>query len=60
MEPQQYDRIADLLMQIRKKYADMLVTTDQTKQMRDDMLDMLNACLHTNDELGQLDAKGWL
>lgn len=60
MDARQYDRIADLLMQIRNKYADLLPNQEQNKQKKNDMLDLINAALLLNDEMGQDDIRGWL
>jgi hypothetical protein len=60
MDPKEYDRIADLLMQIRKKI-DNLNTTDETSAIiKDIMLYHLHRCLATNDKIAECDAKGWL
>ena len=60
MDPKSYDRIGDLLMQIRKKYAEMDPVSEENKQKIEDMLDLINAALWLNDEIGELDGKGWL
>ena len=60
MEPQDWDRIADLLMQIRAKYANLLPQLDENKDKHNDALDYLNALLQLNDDLATMDGKGWL
>lgn len=60
MDAQEYDRIADLLMQIRKKYANMKTKTEQHIENKQNALDYLNALLYLNDLFAEDDAKGWL
>jgi hypothetical protein len=60
MDAKEYDRIADLLMQIRKKYAKIEVKEGINIQMKQEALDYVNALLWLNDELGKNDAQGWL
>ena len=60
MDPQEYDRIADLLMQIRKKYAKLEAKTEKNNQNKQDMLDYLAAALYLNTYFAETDAKGWL
>ena len=60
MDAQEYDRIADLLMQIRKKIAKLDTTHDQNHHRKQTALDYVNALLHLNDELARDDAQGWL
>ena len=67
MDPRDYDRIADLLMQIRKKYS-ILGVRKLSKHTIDaegfdgalDALDLVELLLAVNDNLGKADAKGWL
>lgn len=60
MDPKSYERIGDLLMQIRKKYAELPPVREENKQKIEDMLDMVNAALWLNDEIAELDGRGWL
>ena len=60
MDARDYDRIADLLMQIRKKYAQLDPKTALNKQRKDDCLDFVNAVLQMNDWMARDDGKGWL
>ena len=54
MDAKEYDRIADLLMQIRKKYA------KETHNMADYMVESITHLLRLNDVLAEQDAKGYL
>lgn len=67
MEPRDYDRIADLLMQIRMKYSTLGVaklskayfeTPNDSEEY--DALDIIELLLVMNDKLGKLDEKGLL
>lgn len=60
MDPKSYERIGDLLMQIRKKYAELPPVRPENKQKIEDMLDLINAALWLNDEIAELDGHGWL
>ena len=60
MDPKSYERIGDLLMQIRKKYAELPPVRAENKQKIEDMLDLINAALWLNDEVADLDGTGWL
>lgn len=60
MDAREWDRIADLLMQIRKKYAQLTPKLDNNKEAKQDSLDYLNALLHLNDVMAEYDNKGWL
>lgn len=60
MDAREYDRIADLLMQIRKKYAELDPKMESNKQNKQDALDYLNALLHLNDVMADYDTTGWL
>lgn len=60
MDARDYDRIADLLVQIRSKYAELLPKLDENKEKKNDALDYINALLLLNDDLGEADALGWL
>ena len=60
MDAQDYDRIADLLMQIRGKYAKLDPKHGVNNQMKQEALDYVNALLWLNDQIAKTDAKGWL
>lgn len=67
MDAQEYDRIADLLMQIRMKYStlgvrklSMAMRTSSSLKECVDALDLVDILLKMNDKLGELDGKGWL
>jgi len=67
MDARDYDRIADLLMQIRQKYS-VLGVSKLSKAVFEspndselyDAIDLIELLLQINDNLGQADAKGWL
>ena len=54
MDAKEYDRIADLLMQIRKKYQ------NSKHHMGKYMVERINYLLIMNDKIAEQDAKGWL
>lgn len=54
MDAREYDRIADLLMQIRKKYE------QETHDMAEYMVHTITHLLVMNDQFAEKDAKGWL
>lgn len=64
MDARNYDRIADLLMQIRAKYSQLgvnkLSRVEELMPTLADPMDLIDILLRMNDELGELDAKGWL
>ena len=60
MDAREYDRIADLLMQIRKKYAFLEPKHEINQEHRNQALDYLNALLHINDKMAERDNEGWL
>lgn len=60
MDPKSYERIGDLLMQIRKKYAEMEPVSEENQTKVKVMLAHINSALLLNDEIGELDGKGWL
>ena len=67
MDPRDYDRIADLLMQIRAKYSVLGVQKLSRARMDADTydgmmdaLDLIEILLILNDNLGELDGKGLL
>lgn len=60
MEAKKYDRIADLLLQIRKNYVLLQGNSMKNEKKIQMMLFHLNQAIVLNDELGELDGKGWL
>ena len=64
MDAQEYDRIADLLMQIRMKYTKLGTSLERHYVCMDDeelnVLHLIDLLLMLNDNLGLHDAKGWL
>lgn len=60
MDARNYDRIADLLMQIRAKYAGLEPKYGVNKQMKAEALDYVNALIWLNDQIAKADAKEWL
>ncbi len=61
MDAREYDRIADLLCQIRSKIANNLKTkTEKGRWTKELYLDRVNALLLNTDELADVDQKGLL
>ena len=60
MDPTEYDRIADLLMQIRKKIKNLDPTRMRTITTQSEMYYHITSALELNDKLAELDAMGWL
>jgi len=60
MDAKEYDRIADLLMQIRKKYAKISTNNEKNITMKQTALSYLDSLLWINDVFAEDDAKGWL
>jgi len=60
MDAKEYDRIADLLMQIRKKYANLKTKNEQHIENKQTAIKYLNCLLFLNDVFAEDDAKGWL
>ena len=60
MDAREWDRIADLLMQIRKKYAQLEPKFEINQMQKADALDSINALLWMNDQMAERDGKGWL
>lgn len=59
MDAREYDRIADLLCQIRSKIANNLKTTTAKGRWTKELyLDRVNALLLNTDELADVDQKG--
>lgn len=57
MDAKEYDRIADLLMQIRKKYNKLPM---EDKKLKRSILEHIDVLLQMNDTCGVFDAKGLL
>lgn len=60
MDAKEYDRIADLLMQIRKKYKKMEIKDEFYKTLRDIAIGNIDGLLNYNDTFAGAEAKGWL
>jgi hypothetical protein len=57
MDAQEYDRIADLLMQIRKKYQTI---KSENSTLDKNAVKLVTALLQINHDLADFDSKGWL
>ena len=60
MDAKEYDRIADLLMQIRKKYAKIRTNDEKNITMKQTAMSYLDSLLWINDVFAENDGKGWL
>jgi len=60
IDPKEFERIDDLLQQIRQKYGNLFPKHEQNRQRLNDGLDYLNALLEINESLGESNAVGWL
>ena len=60
MDAQEYDRIADLLMQIRKKVRKIEYKTKKGQWTIEQVLGNIDDLLQDINDLGEVDAKGWL
>ena len=60
MDAKEYDRIADLLMQIRKKIKKIDTTTKKAEWIIQGYIKAIDNLLIGIDDLGQADSKGWL
>jgi hypothetical protein len=60
MDAREYDRIADLLIQIRKKYDQLLIQNPDLNLTRLQMIARLNFLIENNDLMAKWDDKGWL
>ena len=60
MDAKEWDRIADLLMQIRGKYKKQETTCTQSEEMLNDMVWLVEHLLKYNDKAATYDNKGWL
>lgn len=60
MNDKEWNRIDDLLQQIREKYANLFPQLDHNREKQNDALDYLNALLELNEQLADAAFKGWL
>lgn len=60
MNKREWDRIDDLLQQIRQKYANMFPAHEHNQQKQNDAIDYLNALLELNEQLADAAFTGWL
>jgi hypothetical protein len=60
MDANHYDRIADLLIQIRKKYSNLNPNDPDMKILVKQSILEIDFLLQNNDLLAKWDAKGWL
>ena len=60
MDAKEYDRIADLLMQIRKKYAVLEIKEHHDRHHRDVFVKQLDYLLKLNDKFAYWESKGWI
>ena len=60
MDAREWDRIADLLMQIRQKYAKQETTDTNSADMLTHLVYTIDHMLSMNDKLANWDDKGWL
>ena len=60
MDAKEYDRIADLLMQIRKKYVILQPKEEVNQHRKNIAIDYVNALLVLNERFAERDAAGWL
>lgn len=60
MDPREYDRIADLLMQIRKRLTKIEPKTTWGKHQHHKTVNEIEILLHELDELAMVDARGML
>ena len=60
IEPKEFQRIDDLLEQIRNKYANWFPRVEHNQHLKNEALDYLNALLEINQRLGESNAVGWL
>lgn len=60
MDAKDWDRIADLLMQIRAKYTNQATKSPETEEMLNDMVWLVDHLLKYNDKAATYDGKGWL
>ncbi len=60
MDAKEYDRIADLLMQIRMKYSQITCKDTNDQDTLTYLIYSLDHLLKMNDIVAERDAKGWL
>lgn len=60
MDARDADKIADKLMQIRKKYEKLVPITDHGKDLQETAINLIDIVLIYNDKIGEATAKGWV
>lgn len=60
MDAKEYDRIADLLIQIRQKYAKQKTTDSNSQDTLTHMILTIDHLLTLNDKIAKWDGQGWL
>ena len=60
MDATEYDRVADLLMQIRKKISKIHYTNKKGQWTIEQVMANIDDLLQDINDLGEVDAKGWL
>ena len=60
MDAKEYDRIADLLMQIRKKYKNLNVNDEYMISLHRSLIESLDTLMGINDVFAKYDSMGWL
>lgn len=60
MDARDWDRIGDLLMQIRKKWANQPIKEQHNQERMDWMLEQIQHLLALNYKFAEFDDKGWL
>jgi len=60
MDAREYDRIGDMLMQIKKQIGKLEPTKAPTIATKIEMAQTVDLMLELNDKLAQWDDKGWL
>lgn len=59
MKARDADKIADKLMQIRKKYESSAPVSDHADKVKETTINLLDILLEYNDKLGKLIEQGW-
>ena len=60
MDAKEYDRIADLLLQIRKKFSRIKPKAEPEQKLHHYLMITIDDLIKYNDKFGEWDAKGWL
>ena len=60
MDAKEYDRIADLLMQIRTKFKTIKPKQEPEQKLHRYLMMTLDDLIKYNDKFAEWDAKGWL